>query len=227
LTLIKSLILWGASALNEPCHNFFFDTALKSLNKKELSNYEYLSLSELSIAACETNNPDLIWQIAHTETRFRFAIVAFNDSKNGKRTILEGKKAIEYINSNIVPAVNSNIKPPNVDIGPLQINAPSHYSKLSEIVFKYKKMNKLFVNNKFIKSTSLSGYDLISPYVQVAYLVDEMSSGLSELCDKKWVGCYHSPYNKYNASKYLENIKASGEKLKNIVIKRVISSDIK
>ena len=43
-----------------------------------------------------------------------------------------------------------------------------------------------------------------------------MSTNLGDLCDKKWVGCYHSPYNKDLASNYLNNIRNSGSKLKKI-----------
>lgn len=78
-----------------------------------------LYIDELAEAACRTNNPDIVWQIASVETGFNFEVVRFNSTA----TILTGEGAKNYLEK-----LKVNNKPINIDIGIMQVNWFYHRS---------------------------------------------------------------------------------------------------
>ena len=107
-----SIILLTALYAELPCETIFFETAAQSMSTQKLKN-ESEQLWELAEAACETNNPDIIWQIAAVETGFQFNVVRFNRSAK----VLTGKKANNYLK-----ILSRDKRPINADFGVMQMN---------------------------------------------------------------------------------------------------------
>lgn len=91
------------------CSLLFSTTASQATNQN-FTKSEKNSFRPFARAACQTQNPDIIWEIAYVESKFKQHIVAVN----GKE-ILMNKEAFHFLRHGITE--NSN-----VDIGPLQIN---------------------------------------------------------------------------------------------------------
>lgn len=92
-----------------PCHEIFLAAAGKATNGK-LPPDERLEILNFAKAACDSNNPDIIWQIAHVESAFKMKVVHIDG-----KSVLTGENAKKYL-------LNGLLKNENVDIGPLQIN---------------------------------------------------------------------------------------------------------
>lgn len=92
-----------------PCATLFLAAASK-ITRKEFVQKDKIKLDEFSKAACQTENPDILWQIAYVESAFQMRIVQVEGKK-----ILLGDDAENYLKHGLG-------KKDNVDIGPLQIN---------------------------------------------------------------------------------------------------------
>lgn len=101
------------------CDTLFVIAANKS-SGYSLPIEERKNFQEFAKAACKTQNPDVIWQIAKVESNFRMRIVHIN----GKE-VRAGKKAEEYLRDGLD-------KNANVDIGPMQINWRANGSRLHQ-----------------------------------------------------------------------------------------------
>lgn len=99
-----------------PCSTIFLAAASK-VTKKEFVQKDKINLFDFSKTACQTNNPDIIWQIAYVESAFQMRIIQIEGKK-----ILTGDDAENYLKNGLV-------KSANVDIGPLQINWRENGSK--------------------------------------------------------------------------------------------------
>lgn len=107
-----------AREVRVPCSTLFVIAANKSAGYL-LPIEERKSFQEFAEAACRTQNPDVIWQIAKVESNFRMRIVLIN----GKE-VRVGEKAEEYLR-------NGLSRNANVDIGPMQINWRANGSRLN------------------------------------------------------------------------------------------------
>lgn len=189
--IVTSLIISAAMSLGLPCKQVFIDAALLVAPRAlgELSE-----LDEFASIACKTDNPDVIWQIAHVETNFRFKIVAFNGSDGRTARVMEGdaaKKAMAALTSRV--SGDSRRRRPNVDIGVMQMNWRVHG-----------------------EGYGLDATKMSSPSAQVKYLVDKMAPELVPGCGARWVGCYHS-WSPGLSKKYIGRIKSSEFTLKKAV----------
>src|SRR4051812_32242713 len=77
-----SVILYAAAHAGQNCETVFQQTAAK-VNPEVISESERPYLEELAAAACQTTNPDIIWQIVNQESSFRF-VIARDNSADGK-----------------------------------------------------------------------------------------------------------------------------------------------
>ncbi len=124
-----------------PCHVLFLAAAGKASSNK-LPADERLLMLNFAKAACDTQNPDILWQIAHVESMFKIRIVNIE----GKQ-VLTGNDAKKFLLKGLP-------KNKNVDIGPLQINWKANGSK-----WEYEPINYLngefsvdFLSNKILKT---------------------------------------------------------------------------
>lgn len=189
--IVTSLIINAAMSLGLPCERVFVDAALIVAPRAigELSD-----LDEFASISCKTDNPDVIWQIAHVETNFRFKIVAFNGADGRTARVMEGeaaKKAMAALTSRV--SGKSRRKRPNVDIGVMQMNWRVHG-----------------------EGYGLDATKMSSPSAQVKYLVDKMAPELVPGCGARWVGCYHS-WSPGLSKKYIGRIRSSELTLKKAV----------
>ncbi|WP_158998775.1 transglycosylase SLT domain-containing protein [Pigmentibacter ruber] len=126
-----------------PCHVLFLAAAGK-VTSNNLPADERLLMLNFAKAACKTQNPDILWQIAHVESAFKIRIVNIA----GKKT-LTGDQAKKYL-------MNGISKNSNIDIGPLQINWRANGSK-----FKFEPIN--FLNGDF--SVNFLSNNILKNYV--------------------------------------------------------------
>ncbi len=91
------------------CEILFMTTASKIMSKS-LNAVEKNSFYDFSKTACETENPDIIWQITQVESNFKQQIILIDGKK-----LMTDEDAVNYLKKGL--SKNSN-----VDIGPLQIN---------------------------------------------------------------------------------------------------------
>lgn len=115
-SLALSVILYAALHSGQSCESVFVQTAMAANHGLPYGGEE-LQLDDLAQAACRSSNPDVIWQIAHTESNFRFLIVRDNRQKQAE--VLRGDKAQRLIEA--LPQ-----KAANVDVGVLQLNWTWH-----------------------------------------------------------------------------------------------------
>jgi hypothetical protein len=148
------------------------------------SEDEKKALAEFSNIACQTDNPDLLWALAHHESRFQFNIAVVNKMENGRASPmkLKDQKAKTFLTS----LGQSQDKNKNVDVGVLQINWGAHGK-----YFNYEATR------------------ILSPEDQVKYVVNNMMGPLTEKCGPKWVACYHSWSNPKLQKKYYALIQGS------------------
>lgn len=130
-----------AKKRNIPCHVLFLAAAGKVTFNK-LPADERLLVMDFAKAACQTQNPDILWQISHVESGFKMRVIHIDG-----KTVITGEKAEDYLK-------NGLSKDKNVDIGPLQINWRANGSK-----WKYKPIQYLsgsfsvdFLSNKILKT---------------------------------------------------------------------------
>ncbi len=111
-----SVILYAAIHSGQSCEKVFEETA-RTANPGTVLKAEEPYLQELAIAACQTNNPDIIWQIVQQESNFRFLIVRQNA---GKR-VYRGEEALQYLDRLAKGEADTN-----VDVGVMQLNWTYH-----------------------------------------------------------------------------------------------------
>lgn len=124
-----------------PCHVLFLAAAGKATSNNLPADERVLMLN-FAKAACNTQNPDILWQIAHVESSFKIRIINIG----GKKTLI-GEKAKEFL----LNGISNDL---NVDIGPLQINWRANGSK-----FKFEPISYLsgdfsvsFLANNILKN---------------------------------------------------------------------------
>lgn len=159
------LIEYAVQQTGLSCPTLFLAAASKTI-QKEFVQKDKVNLSEFSKAACQTSNPDIIWQIAHVESNFQMRIVQI-----GGKKVLSGDDAERYLKQGLA-------KNANVDIGPLQINWRENGSKWGNepleflsgyfsVHFLARKMLKVYVNscqNDWVKCYHSYNKDLGKKY---------------------------------------------------------------
>ncbi len=115
-SLTLSVILYAALHSGQSCEAVFQHAAYEA-NAAVATLDEQTAMKRLAAAACQTNNPDIIWQIIQTESNFRFAIVRINGPRSS--VVLQGRKALRYAES-LPPSAA------NVDMGAMQLNWTWH-----------------------------------------------------------------------------------------------------
>lgn len=128
LLLEASLIALAAFQTKVPCENVFKKLALEARGDIVEDDYESAYLDQLAEAACQTSNPDTIWQIAYTESTFRFRLL--RDNRTHK--IYTGEEASKYLQT----LEKNSRQQPNVDIGVMQINWYWHRRAFDHQPFK-------------------------------------------------------------------------------------------
>lgn len=115
-SITLSVILYAAIHSGQSCETVFQKTA-QAANPGSILKAEQPYLQELARAACQTNNPDIIWQIVQQESNFRFLIVR----QNAGRRIYRGEEALQYLDK-----LAKKEGDPNVDVGVMQLNWAWH-----------------------------------------------------------------------------------------------------
>ncbi|MBF0442959.1 MAG: hypothetical protein HQK54_13715 [Oligoflexales bacterium] len=96
-----------------PCSQVFKKLAYLAYPASQIEMEESY-MDKLAESACNTQNPDVIWQIVSIETSFQFRIVRIN----GTAKVLKGQDAISYLTKLKQKHINAE----NVDIGVMQFN---------------------------------------------------------------------------------------------------------
>ena len=187
VTAIASIISYVALTLGAPCRQVFLDTALL---ERPSARAELPMLREFADVACQTDNPDLLWQLAFVESDFQFMLAAINHSGETSE-VLRGDAAKKYLRH-----LRLSQQRVSVDIGVIQVNWLSHA--------------KGFDNDPLV---------MVKPKNQVAYLIETLVPDLVTKCGKNWVGCYHSYANGSRARDYYRKVNASGRVLKKLATK--------
>jgi len=108
-------ILDTAYYLNRPCHQIFVESVYHENPTSYRNNYA--DLKNFAEAACQTSNPDIIWDIAKVESNFNFKILGV-----AGKSVLKNNYEIQ----NYLKGISQNS---NFDIGPMQINWRYHAAK--------------------------------------------------------------------------------------------------
>lgn len=124
-----------------PCYELFLASAGRATSNK-LPADERILMMDFAKAACQTKNPDILWQIAHVETAFKIRVIHIEG-----KTVLMGDNAEEYLKRGLP-------KNKNVDIGPLQINWRANGSKwgYNPIQYLSGSFSVNFLSNKILKN---------------------------------------------------------------------------
>lgn len=176
-----SLIALTALKLNLSCEEVFIDTARKSA---VIAPQESKLLKRMAVASCQTLNPDIIWSIAHTESRFRFLITRENRGK-GKFKIRQGPPVLDFLDT-----IDGSKMPLNIDVGVMQINWRYHAAAFSH-----------------------DSFGILDPKLQVEYLSRELVYELVESCGSEWVVCYHNRKHEKHKRRYARAITRSEREL--------------
>lgn len=179
---IASIIVYVSLITGAPCHQVFIDTALL-VNPRAVAEMEMLK--SFATVSCQTDNPDLLWQLAYVESSFQFDMVRVNNGADDFK-ILVGKQAKAYLKT-----LKKNGPNINADLGVIQMNWAAHK-----------------------KGYGYDSVKMIQPAAQVEYLVNQMVSSLTGKCGKNWVGCYHSWANGERAANYRKQVEKAGPTLR-------------
>lgn len=133
-------ILDTANYLNRPCYQIFIESVYQENYTSYRNNYS--DLKNFAEAACQTSNPDIIWDIAKVESNFNFKILGV-----AGKSVLKKKNDIE----NYLKEISHNS---NFDIGPMQINWKYHAEKSGYPIsyFFDGKFSVYYVSTKIIGS---------------------------------------------------------------------------
>ena len=91
----SSIIAFVASYSGMTCEDVFVKTAASASPLYKEAERPYLE--RFAHAACQTTNPDIIWQLAMNETKFEFIIARMN-IPNKKDKIYRGNEAVSLLN---------------------------------------------------------------------------------------------------------------------------------
>jgi hypothetical protein len=181
-----SVILYAAAHAGQNCETVFRQTAAK-VNPEVNSPSERPYLEELATAACQTTNPDIIWQIVNQESSFRFVIARDNDDE-GK--VYRGPAALSFLKDLRKKSRKNAEKQANVDIGAMQFNWSWHQGGFGRDAVR-----------------------MLSPAAQVDYLLDKFGETIYQRCLHKWVGCYHNASDRQRGSAYQSAVLKKGRVL--------------
>ncbi|WP_218109985.1 hypothetical protein [Oligoflexus tunisiensis] len=179
--------MYAAAHAGQNCETVFQETAAK-VNPNVLTNGERPYLEELAYAACQTTNPDIIWQIANQESSFRFLIARHNTEKGAR--IYKGTAAVDFLKDLRKKSRKGSAKSSSVDVGAMQFNWSYHQEGF--------------------------GHDpvrMLSPSAQVEYLLETFGEYIYQRCSSKWVGCYHNASDSELGSRYQKAVRKKGRVL--------------
>jgi hypothetical protein len=183
-----SLILYAAVHSGQPCENVFQETARKA-NPGGLATDEQDYLAELAEAACDTSNPDIIWQIVQKESNFRFIIVRDNGPEQTR--VLRGAKALAFLKR-----LPQKGQARNVDIGVMQFNWGWHR-----------------------RGFDANPLRMLEPSAQVDYLLEHYGNAIFRRCSSRWVGCYHNSTDAERAAEYESAVRKKRQLLALVAIR--------
>ena len=113
---ISEEIRFVSKETKKTCEDIFLQSVFLVRNNNSLDDEDRINLGSFAHTACNSKNPDIVWQIAYVESKFEMKVIGIPGHES-----LYGDKAVQYA---------KNIKPnQNVDIGPLQINWRAHGSQ--------------------------------------------------------------------------------------------------
>ena len=112
----SSIIVATALALGQPCEVVFQRLAHKAF-PSSMEQQDGVYMQKLALSACNTANPDVIWQIVSTESSFRFRVVRINATAE----VLAGDEAVAYLQK-----MKEQNRQANVDVGAMQFNWHFH-----------------------------------------------------------------------------------------------------
>jgi hypothetical protein len=178
------VIFYVALHTGQPCDLAFRDMA-KAAGFKTVERSEEILMQEFALAACQTTNPDILWQLAYQESSFRFEIATENVGV-GMANIYQGTAAVRFL-KNLGPHERNR----NIDIGVMQYNWAWH--------------------NQGFQGDALRA---LSPREQVRHFLKSFSGEIFVRCQGRWVGCYHSSNDKNRAQKYERDVVEKGRILR-------------
>lgn len=178
------VIFYLALHTGQPCELAFRDMA-KAAGFKTQDPVESELMQEFARAACQTTNPDILWQLAYQESTFRFQLVRENIGE-GLANIYEGEAASKFLKT--MTRLDQNR---NIDIGVMQFNWAWHHNGFHDEPGK-----------------------VLTPSEQVRYFLQSFSGEIYERCHGRWVGCYHSSNDKSRAQKYEQDVVEKGRILR-------------
>lgn len=178
-----SVILYAAAHAGQNCETVFQETAAK-VNPAVNSELERPYLEELASAACQTTNPDIIWQIVNQESSFRFVIARDN---SGEGRTYRGAEAISFLKDLKKKSRRYPEKSANVDIGAMQFNWAWHQEGFGRDPLR-----------------------MLSPAAQIDYLLEKFGETIYQRCLNKWVGCYHNAKDSERGSRYQSQVLKKG-----------------
>ena len=112
----SSIIVATALALGQPCEEVFQELAHKAFPSSKVQG-DGVYMQKLALSACNTANPDVIWQIVSTDSSFRFRVVRINATAE----VLAGDEAVAYLQK-----MKEQDRRANVDVGAMQFNWHFH-----------------------------------------------------------------------------------------------------
>ena len=112
----SSIIIATALTLGQPCEEVFQELAHKAFPSTRTSG-DVVYMKKLALSACNTPNPDIIWQIVSTESAFSFRVVRINATAE----VLRGDEAVAYLQK-----MRDQDRRANVDVGAMQFNWHFH-----------------------------------------------------------------------------------------------------
>lgn len=178
------VIFYVALHSGQPCELAFRDMA-KAAGFKALEKAEEILMKEFALAACQTTNPDILWQLAYQESSFRFELVRENVGV-GMANIYQGEAAVRFLRNLTLVDRNRNI-----DIGVMQYNWAWHHQGFQGDALR-----------------------ALSPRDQVQHFLKSFSGEIFDRCQGRWVGCYHSSNDKSRAQKYERDVVEKGRILR-------------
>lgn len=112
---ISQEIRYVSLKAKKTCEEVFLQAVYLANNEKNFDKEEKQNLKSFSYTACKSKNPDIVWQIAYVESKFKMKVIGIPGQSS-----LYGDEAVHFLTK-----IKNN---QNVDIGPLQINWRAHGS---------------------------------------------------------------------------------------------------
>lgn len=112
---ISQEIRYVSFETKKTCEQIFLRAVYSVKDEKNFDKEDKQNLQSFSYTACQSKNPDIVWQIAYVESKFAMKVVGIPGQDS-----LYGNDAVKFLST-----IKNN---QNVDIGPLQINWKAHGS---------------------------------------------------------------------------------------------------